>query len=183
MKKTNKIVVLICILGVLAMALTGCEIGRSNVERKEINKKELGAYTEYVHSSGVKFSYPSEWKNLTTTDDQPVFGNTSTGISANYLSESVSKVLSIDVYMTTAIKNIKEQKEIVSDIEEQKVVLNGIDASIIKYTINQYGTNLVVKQACFIDNGTASILTTACLESNYEEFAEILDNIISSFSK
>lgn len=183
MKKTNKIVVLICILGALAMALTGCEFGKSNVERNEINKRELGEYTEYVHSSGIKFSYPSEWKNLATTDEQPVFGNTSTGTSVNYLSESVSKLISIDAYMTAAIENVKDKMEIIGDIEEQKVKLNGIDASIIKYTVNQSGTNVVIKQACFIDNGIANILTAASLESNYEEFAEILDNIISSFSK
>ena len=183
MKKTNKIMVLICMMAVITMALAGCEFGKSNVEREVINKKELEDYTEYVHSSGIKFSYPSDWKNLTTTDDQPVFGNTSTGTSVNYLSEQISKVYNIDTYMTAAIENVKEQMEIIGELEEQKVKLNGKDASIIKYTVNQSGTNVIIKQACFIDNGAANILTVASLESNFEEQAETLDNIISTFSK
>ena len=183
MKKTNKIIALICMMGVLIIALAGCEFGKSNVNRTEINKKELVDYTEYIHSSGVKFSYPSEWKNLTTSEDQPVFGNTSTGTSVNYLSEEVSKFYNIDTYMTAAIDNVKQQMEIIGELEEQKVKLNGKDASIIKYTVNQSGTNVIIKQACFIDNGTANILTVASLESNFEEQAETLDNIISTFSK
>ena len=183
MKKTNKIMVLICMMAVITMALAGCEFGKSNVEREVINKKELEDYTEYVHSSGIKFSYPSDWKNLTTTDDQPVFGNTSTGTSVNYLSEQISKVYNIDTYMTAAIDNVKKQMEIIGDIEEQKVKLNGFDASIITYKVNQSGSEVVIKQACFLDNGTANILTVATLNSNFDEQAETLDNIISTFLK
>ena len=183
MKKTNKIIALICMMVMLTIALAGCEFGKSKIERTDINKKELEGYTEYVHSSGVKFSYPSEWKNLTTSQDQPVFGNTSTGTSVNYLSEEVSKVYNIDTYMTAAIDNVKQQMEIIGDIEEQKVRINDKDASIIIYTVNQSGTNVVIKQACFIDNGTANILTVATLEANFDEQAETLDNIISTFSK
>ena len=119
MKKTNKIIALICMMAVLTMALAGCEFGKSNVNRTEINKKELVDYTEYVHSSGIKFSYPSEWKDLTTSEDQPVFGNTSTGTSVNYLSEEVSKIYNIDTYMTAAIENVKEQMDELKDNDRE----------------------------------------------------------------
>ena len=166
----------------LALALTGCEFGNKKVERTEVNKKELEGYTEYVHSSGIKFSYPSEWQDLGTTD-KPVFGDTSTGTSVNYLSETVAKTYSLDTYMTAAIANVKSEMEVIGDVEEQDVVLNGKEASIIKYIVTQSGTNVVIKQACFLDNGTVHILTVASIESNYDEQAEIMDNVISSFTK
>lgn len=183
MKKLGKIGVLICMISVLAMALTGCEFGMKKEQRTEINKENVDEYTEYVHSSGIKFSYPSEWQNLSTSDEKPVFGDTSTGTSVNYLSETVAKTFNIDTYMTAAIENVKKEMEVVGDIEEQKVKLNGKDASIIKYTVTQSGTNVVIKQACFLGDGSAHILTVASLEDNYEEQAGTMDNIISSFTK
>lgn len=183
MKKTNKIIVLICMVAVLAIALTGCEFGKKRINEREINKSQLENYTEYVHSTGIKFSYPSEWKNLSSSEEQPMFGNTSTGTSVNYLSESVTKISDIDAYMEAAITNVKEQMDIVGDIIEEKVKLNGKDASIITYVVNQSGTNVTIKQACFIEDGASHILTVASLESNFDEQAEILDNIISSFTK
>ena len=190
MKKVSKIGVVICMISVLVMALTGCEFGMKKEQRTEINKDSilddsmsLEGYTEYVHSSGVKFSYPSEWQNLSSSDSKPVFGDTSTGTSVNYLSETVAKTYNIDTYMTAAIANVKKKMEVVGDVEEQKVKLNGKDASIIKYTVTQSETNVVIKQACFLQDNAAHILTVASLENNYEEQAETMDNIISSFTK
>ena len=183
MKKVSKIGVVICMISVLVMALTGCEFGMKKEQRTEINKNNVEGYTEYVHSSGVKFSYPSEWQNLSSSDSQPVFGDTSTGTSVNYLSETVAKTYNIDTYMTAAIANVKKEMEVVGDVEEQKVKLNGKDASIIKYTVTQSETNVVIKQACFLQDNAAHILTVASLENNYEEQAETMDNIISSFTK
>lgn len=183
MKKVSKIGVVICMISVLVMALTGCEFGMKKEQRTEINKNNVEGYTEYVHSSGVKFSYPSEWQNLSSSDSKPVFGDTSTGTSVNYLSETVAKTYNIDTYMTAAIANVKKEMEVVGDVEEQKVKLNGKDASIIKYTVTQSETNVVIKQACFLQDNAAHILTVASLENNYEEQAETMDNIISSFTK
>ena len=183
MKKVSKIGVVICMISVLVMALTGCEFGMKKEQRTEINKNNVEGYTEYVHSSGVKFSYPSEWQNLSSSDSKPVFGDTSTGTSVNYLSETVAKTYNIDTYMTAAIANVKNKMEVVGDVEEQKVKLNGKDASIIKYTVTQSETNVVIKQACFLQDNAAHILTVASLENNYEEQAETMDNIISSFTK
>lgn len=183
MKNTKKIGAIICMMVVLTLALTGCEFGNKKVERTEINKNDLEGYTEYVHSSGVKFSYPSEWKSLSASDTQPMFGDTSTGTSVNYLSETVAKTYVIDTYITAAIENVKEKMTVVGDVEEEKVKLNGKDASIIRYTVTQSGSNVVIKQACFLDDGQAHILTVASIEDNYDEQAETLDNIISSFTK
>jgi hypothetical protein len=182
MKKINKIVTLICMMVVLALTLTGCKFGKIDSKETEINKSNLEGYTEYVHSSGIKFSYPTEWKNLGTTT-KPVFGDTSTGTSVNYLSESVPKAYNFTAYMTASIANVKKEMEIVGDVEEQDVKLNGKEAAIIKYTVTQSGSNVVIKQACFLDDGNAHILTVATLESNYDEQAETMDNIISSFMK
>ena len=183
MKKVSKIGVVISMISVLVMALTGCEFGMKKEQRTEINKNNVEGYTEYVHSSGVKFSYPSEWQNLSSSDSKPVFGDTSTGTSVNYLSETVAKTYNIDTYMTAAIANVKKEMEVVGDVEEQKVKLNGKDASIIKYTVTQSETNVVIKQACFLQDNAAHILTVASLENNYEEQAGTMDNIISSFTK
>lgn len=182
MKKINKIGVVICMMMVLTLALTGCEFGKKSSNKKEINKNELEGYTEYVHSSGVKFSYPSEWTSLGTSS-KPVFGDTATGTSVNYLSETVAKTYGLETYMSAAVANVKKEMSVVGDIEEEEVKLNGKDASIIKYTVTQSGSNVVIKQACFLDDGSAHILTVASLENNYDEQAETLDNIISSFMK
>ena len=85
--------------------------------------------------------------------------------------------------MSAAVANVKKTMEVVGDIEENEVTLNGKDASIIKYTVKQSDTNVVIKQACFLDSENAHILTTATLESNYEKEAEAMDNVISSFMK
>lgn len=182
MKKLNKIGALICMMVVLTLALTGCEFGKKDSNKTEINKKDLEGYTEYVHSSGIKFSYPTDWQSLETTS-KPVFGDTSTGTSVNYLSEQVSKTYNLTTYMSAAVANVKKEMEVVGDVEEEEVKLNGKDASIIKYTVTQSSTNVIIKQACFLDDGYAHILTVATLESNYEQEAESMDNIISSFMK
>ena len=185
MKNTKKIGALICIVLVAILTLTGCSLnigGKDSNKKETIDKKDLEGYTEYVHSSGVKFSYPSEWKNLGTSS-KPVFGDTSTGTSVNYLSESVPKTYNLTSYMSAAVANVKKTMEVVGDIEENEVILNGKDASIIKYTVKQSDTSVVIKQACFLDSENAHILTTATLESNYEKEAEAMDNVISSFMK
>lgn len=182
MKKLNKIGALICMILVIAISLTGCEFGKKDSNKTEINKTELEGYTEYVHSSGIKFSYPTEWQDLGSTS-QPAFVDTTAGTSVNYLSEEVPKTYNLTTYMAAAVANVKAEMEVVGDLEEQDVKLNGRDTSIIKYTVTQSGSNVVIKQACFLDDGYAHILTTATLESNYEKEAETMDNIISSFMK
>ena len=183
MKKISKLGLVFSMVLVLMISLSGCQFGKKNVNRTPINKGNLEGYTEYVHSSGVKFSYPSEWKSLGSSSTQPVFGDTTTGTSVNYLSESVAKTVGLDIYMTAAISNVKKQMDVDGDVEEEAVTLNGKEATIIKYTVTQAGSKVIIKQACFLQDGAAHILTVACLESNYDDQAEIMDNIISSFTK
>ena len=87
--------------------------------------------------------------------------------------------------MSASIANIKSQlsSQIEGEIEQEDVKLNGRDAAIITYTMTQSGVKVKIKQACFIEDGTAYILTTAVPETYYETDAGILDNIISSFTK
>lgn len=85
--------------------------------------------------------------------------------------------------MSASIANIKSQMgdKIKGEISEEDVKLNGKDASIITYVMTQNGIDVNIKQACFIDDKTAYILTTATTED--ENDTEIIDNIISSFMK
>lgn len=189
MKKTNKIGVLICMILLITLALTGCEFKKENSNKTELNKVELEGYTDYVHSSGIKFSYPTEWKNLGTTSD-PIFGDTSTGTSVNYASNKPDKLntlYSLESYISDYIETIKENTEgdmkIVGDVEENEVRLNDRDAYIIKYTVVQASSNIIVKQAIFLDEGTAHILTVLTFENNYEDEVETMDNILKSFFK
>lgn len=179
MKKLNKIVALIGMMVIMAIALTGCEL-KSN--KKAIDKKELTGYTEYTHSSGVKFSYPEEWKSLGTTS-KPVFADANNGTNVNLLSENVPSGYNLTSYMSASIANIKKKLEskIKGDVSEEEVKLNGKDASIITYIMSQDGVDVNIKQACFIDDKTAYILTTATTAD--ENDTEIIDNIISSFTK
>ena len=203
MRKTKKILSLICITVLLTMTLTGCEFKKEDDKREKMNKENLSDYTEYVHSNGIKFSYPSEWLSLSSDEEQPVFGDTTTGTSVNYLSETLEKKYDIDTYMNSAINNVKSAMDIVGEIKEEKVKLNGKDASIIEYTILQSdkieedgseadgsensvaesGIKVLIKQACFIEDTTAHILTVACLDDDKSEQYETMNNIINSFSE
>lgn len=183
MKKLNKIVALIGIMVIMTIALTGCEMKfGSKDNKKTIDKKELSGYTEYTHSSGVKFSYPEDWTDLGTSSN-PVFANAQNGTNVNLLSETVSSVYNLTSYMSASVANIKTQlaDDIEGEISQEDVKLNGRDASIITYTMTQNDVKVNIKQACFIDDKTAYILTTAITES--ETDTEVIDNIISSFMK
>lgn len=180
MKKLNKIVALIGIMVIMAIALTGCEL-KSN--KKSIDKKELTGYTEYTHSSGVKFSYPEDWSSLGTSS-KPVFADANNGTNVNLLSETVpTGGYNLTSYMSASVANIKSQmgSKIKGEISQEDVKLNGKDASIISYIMTQNNVDVNIKQACFIDDKTAYILTTATTED--ENDTEIIDNIISSFMK
>lgn len=179
MKKLNKIVALIGIMVIMAIALTGCEL-KSN--KKSIDKKELTGYTEYTHSSGVKFSYPEDWSSLGTSS-KPVFADANNGTNVNLLSETVPTGYNLTSYMSASVANIKSQmgSKIKGEISQEDVKLNGKDASIISYIMTQNNVDVNIKQACFIDDKTAYILTTATTED--ENDTEIIDNIISSFMK
>lgn len=183
MKKLNKIVALIGMMVIMTIALTGCEMKLgSNDNKKVIDKKELTGYTEYTHSSGVKFSYPEDWADIGSTS-KPGFANRNTGTNANLLSEDIKTVNNLSVYINASIANIKSQlgDKIEGDISQEEVKLNGRDAEIITYTMIQDDVKVNIKQACFIDNKTAYILTTATTEN--ETDTEVVDNIISSFTK
>lgn len=183
-KKLNKIAIMLGMVLFLAVTLTGCSIGGKEVSRNTtINKKQLDGYTEYVDKSGIRFSYPSDWKDLSGSSDQPLFGDVSTGSSVNYLSEDVPSSLKIDSYMSSAISNVKEQMDISGDVEENPVILNGKKATIIKYSVNQAGTTATIKQAVFIEDGKAHVLTVAVLEDEELDQTEVVDNIINSFTK
>lgn len=179
MKKLNKIVALIGIMVIMAIALTGCEL-KSN--KKSIDKKELTGYTEYTHSSGVKFSYPEDWSSLGTSS-KPVFADANNGTNVNLLSETVPTGYNLTSYMSASVANIKSQmgSKIKGEISQEDVKLNGKDASIISYIMTQNSVDVNIKQAYFIDDKTAYILTTATTED--ENDTEIIDNIISSFMK
>lgn len=179
MKKLNKIVALIGIMVIMAIALTGCEL-KSN--KKAIDKKELTGYTEYTHSSGVKFSYPEDWKSLGTSS-KPVFADANNGTNVNLLSETVPTGYNLTSYMSASVANIKSQMgdKIKGEVSQEDVKLNGRDASIITYIMTQNDIDVNIKQACFIDDKIAYILTTATTVD--ENDTEIVDNIISSFMK
>ncbi len=182
MKKLNKIIALIGMLIIMTVALTGCEMKFGSSNKKEINKGDLSGYTEYTHSSGVKFSYPEDWTDLGTSS-QPVFANAQNGTNVNLLSESVSSVYNLTSYISASVANIKSKlgDQIEGEVSQEDVKLNGRDASIITYTMTQDDIKVNIKQACFIDDKTAYILTTATTDEDQD--TEIVDNIISSFTK
>lgn len=150
-----------------------------------INQKDLNGYSVYTHSSGLQFAYPENWKSLGNSSDKPVFSNSETGTNVNLLSETIPTGYDLKSYMDASISNIKTQlsTKIDGDISSQYVKLNNRDASIITYTMTQSNTKVKIKQACFIDDNTAYILTLAALEDKYTGEAETIDNIISSFKK
>lgn len=182
MKKLNKIVALIGMMVIMTIALTGCEMKLGSNNKKTIDKKELTGYTEYTHSSGVKFSYPENWTDIGTSS-KPAFANVQNGTKINLLSEEVPSVYNLTSYMSASVANLKTQlgNDIEGEVSQEDVKLNGRDASIIAYTMSQSGVKVNIKQACFIDDKTAYILTTATTEN--ETDTEVVDNIISSFTK
>lgn len=147
MKKLNKIVALIGIMVIMAIALTGCEL-KSN--KKSIDKKELTGYTEYTHSSGVKFSYPEDWSSLGTSS-KPVFADANNGTNVNLLSETVPTGYNLTSYMSASVANIKSQmgSKIKGEISQEDVKLNGKDASIISYIMTQNNVDVNIKQHIF----------------------------------
>lgn len=189
MKKTNRLGILICMIMLLVLSLTGCEFNKDKSAKMELNKEQLEGYTDYIHSSGIKYSYPTEWKNL-GTEIEPIFGDTSTGTSVIYASNKPDKVntlYSLNSYVSDYIETIKENAEgnmeVVGNVEKDEVRLNGRDAYIVKYTVLQSNSNFVVKQAIFLDDGIAHILTVLTFEKNYEDEAETMNNILKSFIK
>lgn len=166
--------------------LLGIELPSNNTENNNniINQKDLSGYTSYTHSSGVQFAYPEGWTDL-GNESKPVFANSANGTNVNLLSETIPTGYNLTSYMDASITNIKSGlgDKIEGDISQEYVKLNGRDASIISYTMSQNSTKVRIKQACFIDNEIAYILTVAATENNYEQETEIMDNIISSLKK
>lgn len=178
MKKTSKIVALMIVLMLSIITLTGCE------EKREITSQQLEGYTEYTHSSGAKFQYPSEWRS-NGLSSAVGFVNSSNGTNVNILTENVGGAVGLKKYTKASIESIKKQynSNLLSEINEEYVKLNGKDACIIDYKVKQSNINMNVKQAIFIDNGQAYILTTVLRESSADTDTQIADNIINSFKK
>lgn len=149
------------------------------------NINDLTGYTTYIHPSGVQFSYPENWKSLGTSDNKPIFSNSENGTNVNLLYETIPAGYDLKSYMDKSISGIKNQlsSQIEGDINQNYVNLNGKDASIISYTMVQSNTKVSIKQACFIDDNTAYILTIGTLQNNNNENSEIINNIINSFKK
>ena len=170
MKKISKIVSIIFILIIGVIVLTGCENKVGNLvkiaeNKREITKGDLPGYTVYTHTSGVQFSYPSNWKSLGTTS-KPAFANQTNGTNVNLVTETVPAILNFDSYITASIESIKKQLPIIGDISRENVKINGKDASILKYKMKQSDITVNLNQACFIDSNTAYILTVAVIDTN-----------------
>lgn len=178
MKKTSKIVAIIMVLMLAIITLTGCE------EKREITAGQLEGYTEYTHSSGAKFQYPSEWRS-NGLSSAVGFVNSSNGTNVNILTESVGSGIGLKKYVKASIESIKKQysSNLLSEINEEYVKLNGKDGCIIDYKVKQSNINMNVKQAIILDNGQAYILTTVLRESSADTDTEIVNNIINSFKK
>lgn len=183
MKKLNKIVAVIGMLVIMTITLTGCEMKLGSKNNKVIiDKKELTGYTEYTHSSGVKFSYPEDWTDIGTASN-PGFADVNTGTNVNFLSSDIKTVNNLSIYVSASIASIKSElgDKIEGDVLREEVKLNGRDAEIISYKMIQNDIKVNAKQVYFIEDKTAYILTTVTIES--EDETEVIDNIISSFMK
>lgn len=170
---------------ILGIEIPNNTINNNNNSNTIVDQNDLTGYTTYIHPSGVQFSYPENWKSLGTSDSKPIFANSENGTNVNLLSETMPAGYDLKSYMDKSISNLKTQLagQIKGDINQNYVNLNGKDASIITYTMVQSNTNVSIKQACFIDDNTAYILTIASLENNDNESSEITNNIINSFKK
>lgn len=154
----------------------------NNQNSKVINEVQLNGYSEYTHSSGMKFKYPSTWvtNGLTNT---PGFRNSTNGSNVNIVSQTISSDLNSYVKLSTDAIKRTYSTGLLGDITENYVKLNGKDACILTYKINMYNANMNLKQAIIIDNNTAYVLTVTINESSASTDSQIVDNIISSFKK
>ena len=210
-KYVNKKAIIIFMLLFTLFILTGCQnnnsnnnieiVNVSNIENDDnINENTITntkeevisksdndtgvTYTEYSGTIDAKFSYPSTWVSV-GKDEQPMFmsidGTTS---SVNLSVADFPETMSFEGFITISKVGILEKMKIDGDINQEKFELNGKEAYRLDYIAEQSeNLKLNISQVVFIDDGKVYILTLASDASKYENAKEILEKIISSFTK
>ena len=70
-----------------------------------------------------------------------------------------------------------------SEIEQEAINLNGREAYVISYTAEQNEIEMKVFQEVIKVDEKVYILTAGTITDNYQQVEEILNNILSSFTK
>ena len=189
MKQKLKIlsIVLMLILGIVL--LTGCSL---NGEKDLSNLPQVTDLTEgqegfsrHTEDSGISFAYPVDWVSVGTATQPMYMDATGSGSSVNYLTEEISEVLELEIYVNAAVTNVKANTDmsIVGEIAQEEFALNGKQAFKLSYQMEQSGMTLNVIQVVIKTDGKVHMITTGGLSEETENMAETYEKIVSSLKK
>lgn len=182
-KKGKNILIVIAVI--ILVALTGFFLYR-NMQQSDISKLEVynyeedSNYTKYTQMEGIEFSYPSNYKQVESSEQLTFSDPEVEGLLVNVVSEN-SQNLSLEDYIKASLQTVRTSLDVQGDIQEKYINLNGTKAAKIDYTTKQNNTDIKLTQVVIIKSGKAYILTISCSPNDSEKIQEKVDKMVKSF--
>lgn len=203
MKKVIKnTIIVICVLIFSLIILSGCqnkketdinmetnnniiEINNNNLDGlKEYTNKRYENYIEYNGNTGVKFAYPSTWVSVGVEGKIEFINPDDTLMRVNFGSADFPTGMTFEQFMKASEEGIKQVMELKSEVQEERINLNGKEAYKLDYSATQNDDKTIhTIQVAFVDDGSIYILTVFSNEESFENNREELEKILTTFRK
>ena len=189
--KNKKSILLVIFLSLLIVLLTGCSILTSEQQEPDLSSLKAVTnlvanneeYTKHTNEEGISFYCPTDWISVGEEGTLFFMSPDLTGTSVNLVNEEIGSLISLKGYIEIAKNTLGEEMNLTSEIEQEAINLNGREAYVISYTAEQNEIEMKVFQEVIKVDEKVPILTAGTITDNYQQVEEILNNILSSFTK
>ena len=163
----------------------------ANLENLEkYNKEEHSNFVAFKGEKGISFIYPKSWTKI-ETEKQPVFTDGKGAMVQIYydlMSEESTGTTDFDAFMALEKIYLVKTTDLISNVNEKIVNLNGRKAYILNYVteVEESGVKIqlnATQVACADEENNVYILTMTALDQLYNEVKGDFDKIIKSFIK
>jgi len=183
----KKILTLSVLMIVVAVLLTGCTNPFSKNDNSTENNTVTNTTTNspalldgYTTYDGKKYSiqYSNDW---TAQEDTTSSYPTDVFLSASGLSrvsvtlENLPIVYTLDQYTNASITNLQNNYT-VSEVNKDKVTVNGYDAYRISYNMTVSGKTTAIMQTILVNNKTGYVLTYSGSDADGETVYHNMEN-------
>ncbi len=158
---------------IFIIILTGC------VQEKYMLTYENSAY---------RIKYPKEWSKQEFMDTGVIFTSPKENTSDNFrenlhiiVQDLSSNPVTLDEYTNESIEKILESVPNVNILKSEKTIVSSNPAYMVIYTGNQEDYHLKWMQIWTLKENKAFIITYTAEEESYDNFLNIIEEMINSF--
>lgn len=146
---------------------------------------------ETFNDSNYSISYPENWEFNTNVQEGINFMILSRlSSSTDLFRENINLItqdlggrnIALETYVEISESQVKKLIPNSNLIESSKKKKNGLEYQKVLYTGDQGGYKLKFEQYCWIKNGKAYVLTFTSEKDQFEDFKDVGEKILNSFS-